>query len=150
MVPKASITFSPGATIATTSFDLTTQTWITTVPTNVAGNVFLSGLAFPVPIELPSHLTLVSWKGSFTTDTPGVSIQWKWAAAVYTNFTTNYNALAVKPVDDPQASHYRNTHNAGTPENFAGYVTGGAMGYGITNFTGTYRGSNRTTPCVVR
>ena len=148
-VPNTRITFSPTATPATTTFDTATQTWITIVPLNLDGNVFLSGLAFPVSTDLPNFIRLVSWKGSFTTDTPGVTIQWKWAAAVYTNFSSDPNELGVKPVDDSRASQYPNADNAGTPENFAGYVTGGALGRGFTNYTGSYRGSNRTTPCVV-
>ena len=31
---------------------------------------------------------------------PGVRVQWKWAAAVYTNFSSDYEAVGVKPVDD--------------------------------------------------
>jgi hypothetical protein len=33
-----------------------------------------------------------------------VSVQWKWAAAVYTSFSSNYNAVGVKPVDDNKPS----------------------------------------------
>ena len=35
---------------------------------------------------------------------PGLNVQWKWAAAVYTSFSTDYNLLGVKPVDDNKAS----------------------------------------------
>src|SRR5262245_55876431 len=42
-VPDAAITFSPTATSATTSF--VNNTWVTNVPLNPGGNVFLAGLA---------------------------------------------------------------------------------------------------------
>jgi hypothetical protein len=34
-----------------------------------------------------------------SSDTPGVDVQWKWGAAVYNTFTTDYNAVA------PKAAH---------------------------------------------
>src|SRR5262249_6853105 len=52
-VPNASITFSPTATTATTRFDVPTNTWITNVPSNLGGNVFLAGVALPVVTKLP-------------------------------------------------------------------------------------------------
>ena len=60
---------------------------------------------------------------------------------VYTTFDTTYNELGVKPVDDNQASQYKNSDHAGTPENFKAYVIGGATGGGGSNFTGSYSGT---------
>ena len=49
------------------------------------------------PADTPAHgrhgIVLVPM------DAPGVTVSWKWAAAVYTSFSTDYNALGVKPVD---------------------------------------------------
>ena len=84
---------------------------------------------------------------SSSSDTPGVSVQWKWAAAVYTNFSADYNALGVKPVDDNRASQYRNSDHAGTPENFKAYVIGGARGGGGSNYTGSLSRTARVGPC---
>jgi len=83
----------------------------------------------------------VKWSASFTTDTPGVTMNWQWAAAVYTSFDTDSNNLGVKPVDDNHASVYQNSDHAGTPENFETFVTGGATGGGGSNFTGSYSGT---------
>jgi hypothetical protein len=44
-VPNAQITFSPSASCATTTFDSTSNTWITTVPLAGADDIFLAGLA---------------------------------------------------------------------------------------------------------
>lgn len=91
---------------------------------------------------LPGGINPVTWQGSFSTDTPGVEVNWKWAAAVYTGFSSDYNALGVKPVDDNTASIYKNSDHAGTPENFRSFVTGGARGGGGSNFTGGYSGTS--------
>jgi hypothetical protein len=36
----------------------------------------------------------------------------------YSNFSADYNALGVKPVDDNKRNPYLNDDHAGTPENF--------------------------------
>jgi hypothetical protein len=134
-VPDASVTFDPAAVDATTNF--AGGMWMTTAPSSIGGNTFLSGLSFPVPVNLPGGINPVTWSGTITINTPGVSINWQWAAAVYTNFTTAYNALGVKPVDKPTVL-YPNSDHAGTPENFKQFVIGGARGGGGSNFTGSY------------
>jgi len=70
-------------------------------------------------------------------------VQWKWGAAVYTYFTTDYNALQVK-ASHQNACGVNNSDHAGTPEgtdtstgeSFKGFVIGGARGGGGSNFTG--------------
>jgi hypothetical protein len=135
-VPGATVTVSPTAPNATTTFDATTGRWKTIAPAGLAGNVFLDGLAFPVPTDLPGNIKPVTWSGQFSSDTPGVTIQWQWAAAVYTTFGTEGDSLGVKPVDDKKASIYQNLDPAGTPESFKAFLTGGATGNG-SNFTGS-------------
>jgi hypothetical protein len=151
-VPDAQITFSPSATCATTSFDSTTNTWLATVPISGTDNIFLSGLTFPVPASFANVKGKVSgqvvWQGTFSTDTPGVSIQgWAWGAAVYTSFTTDYTRLNVKPTHQ-NACGYNNGDQAGTPENqqFQSYVVGGATGGGGSNFTGSWSGTVSVSP----
>jgi hypothetical protein len=68
-------------------------------------------------------------------------LQWQWGAAVYTSFSSDNNAVGVKPVDDNKASQYKNSDHAGTPENFKARVTGGATGGGGANYTGSYSGT---------
>jgi hypothetical protein len=134
-VPDASVTFDPGAASATTNF--AGGMWVTTVPSSgLAGNAFLSGLSFPAPANLPGGIKNVTWSGTISVDTPGVSVNWQWGAAVYTNFSTAYNVLGVKPVDDNKASQYKNADHAGAPENFKQFVIGGATGGGGSNYTG--------------
>src|SRR6478609_1318553 len=149
-VPDANITFSPTATSATTSFDPNKNAWITTLPsTGLAGNSFLSGMTFPVPASgLPGGINPVTWSGTFYSDTNGVSINWQWAAAVYTSFSSDYRALNIKPVDDNSASVFHNSDHAGTPEAYKTFVTGGARGGGGSNYTGSYSATASVLPIV--
>jgi hypothetical protein len=141
-VPDADITFDPHATTATTSFNTATERWETTVPSfGLSGNTFLTGEALPIAADLPGGINPVTWSAQFISDTPGVTVAWQWAAALYTNFTTALNGLGVKPVDDNRASVFKNADHAGTPENFKQSVIGGARGGGGSNFTGSYSGT---------
>ena len=135
----ATVIFDPSATMATTTFVGGMPT--TTVPSGINGNTFFSALSYLVPANIPGGLNPVTWSGTISSDTPGVSINWQWAAAVYTSFSSNYNALGVKPVDDKNASIYKNSDHAGTPENFKQFVIGGARGGGASNYTGSYSGT---------
>jgi hypothetical protein len=140
-VPDATVIFDPNVATATTTF--TGGMWVTTVPsTGLAGNTFFSALAYLVPANLPGGIKNVTWSGTIGSDTPGVTVEWKWAAAVYTNFNSvDYNAIGVKPVDDKNASQYKNSDHAGTPENFKPFVISGATGGGSNNYTGGLSGT---------
>ncbi len=98
-------------------------------------------------MTIPGGLKNITWSGTIISDTPGVSVQWKWAASVYSNFSPDYNSLGVKPVDDNKASQYQNSDHAGTPENFKTFVTGGATGGGGSNYTGSLSGTVSVGPC---
>jgi hypothetical protein len=139
-VPDATVIFDPNVTTATTTF--TGGMWVTTVPSSgLAGNTFLSSLGYLVPANLPGGIKNVTWSGTISSDTPGVTVEWKWGAAVYTNFNSDYNLVGVKPVDDKNASQYKNSDHAGTPENFKPFVIGGATGGGGANYTGGLSGT---------
>ncbi len=146
MVPDAMVTFDPVATSATTTF--IGGMWVTRVPSSgLAGNTFLAGVVFQVPAGIPGGLKNVQWSGTIIPDTPRTSLHWKWAAAVYTLFSSDYNLLGVKPVDDNKASQYKNSDAAGTPENFKPSVIDGATGGGGANYTGGYSGTAQVGAC---
>jgi hypothetical protein len=145
------VTFDPVATLAATTFS--GGMWVTRVPSSgLAGNTFLSALSYLVPANLPGGIKNVTWSGTFTSDTPGVTLQWQWGAAVYVKFSSDDNSLGVKPVDDNMASIYKNSDHAGTPEDFKSNVvngvtvTGGATGGGGSNYTGGYSGTVNVGP----
>jgi hypothetical protein len=139
-VPDARITFSSSATTATTDF--VAGEWVTTVPLKLGGNMFLSGVPFLVPVDLPGSISPVTWTADFSSDTPDVSLSWQWGAAVYTMFNADPGALGVKPVDDSKASIYKNSDHAGTPENYKSpQPIKGATGGGGSNYVGGYSGT---------
>jgi hypothetical protein len=144
-LPDSHITLSPDASaLASTSFE--NNTWDTSLPTSFGGNAFLGGFALPTPSGLPGGLNPVSWSGDFSSDTPGLKVNWQWGASVYTTFSPDYTALGVKPVDSNQLSAYKNSDHAGTPEAFKTDVTGGARGGGGSNFTGSYSATASVAP----
>lgn len=154
-VPNAQITFSPSASCASTTFDSITNTWMTTVPVSGDDEIFLDGLALPVPSGFPATVRgAVIWNGTFSSNVSGVSAQWKWGAAVYSTFTTDYNACAVKAAHQHACSGNSSDH-AGTPEGtdsssarpFKAFVIGGARGGGGSNFTGSWSGTQRVQIC---
>jgi hypothetical protein len=150
-VPNAQIIFSPSATCSSTTFNTMTNSWVTTVPVKGDDEIFLTGLAWPVPSGgLVGGINPVDWQGTFSTNgASSLSLQWKWGAGVYTSFTTNYNALAVKPGHNSVCGQNNGDH-AGTPEGFNNnnqpwkqFVVGGARGGGGSNWTGSWSGTSQ-------
>jgi len=92
-VPNAVVTLnSSSQSGAKTVFDLTNNRWSTNVAkTALTGNTFVTGVAVPVPAGgFPNGIQNVTFSASFSTDTPGVTLQWQWGAAVYTSLSTIY------------------------------------------------------------
>jgi hypothetical protein len=146
-VPDAEVSFSPGAGTASTSY--TASGWDTVSKFGASGNTFMEAVAYQVPAGgLPGGINPVTWTAAFSTGTPGVTLNWQWAAAVYTSFSADYNALNVQPTDDHSASPYGSSDHAGTPENYEAYVVGGARGGGGSNYTGSLSPTASVTPSV--
>ena len=153
--PNAQITFDPNAVCSSTTFDTASNTWMTTVPLSGSDEIFLSGAAFPVPASFSRVNGPVTWQGTFTSATAGISVGWKWGAAVYKTFSLDYNLLGVKPTHT-HACLYNNSDHAGTPEGvdlnsglpFKDFVTGGARGGGGSNWTGSWSGTAGVSVCV--
>lgn len=151
--PNAQITFSPSATCTTTTFNAMTNTWMTTVPVKGDDEIFLTGLAVPVPSYGLPDGNKVDWTGTFSSNgVQGISIQWKWGAAVYSSFTGDYNALDVKPGHQTACGQGKSDH-AGTPEGvnnnndpWKHFVIGGARGGGGSNWTGSWSGTQTVSP----
>jgi hypothetical protein len=147
-VPDTTVIFDSSYTCASAAF--TGGQWVIHAPkSGLSGNTFLSGLAYQVPAGgLPGGINPVSWSGTFITDTTGVNVNWAWAAAVYTNFSTNYGTLGVKATDDNHDDCVtQNSDHAGTPEAYKSSVIGGARGGGGSNYTGSLSGTQGVAPC---
>jgi malectin (di-glucose binding ER protein)/SdrD B-like protein len=148
-VPDAIVTLTPGSNTASTVFDSVANAWKTSVPTSSSGNVFLSGLGYKVPSFIPGGaVKSITWTGTFEADKPGISVNWQWGAAVYTQFAGN-SAIGVKPLDDNHFGPYFNSDHAGTPENEKAFVIGGARGGGGSNFTGSYSATGHSGACFM-
>jgi hypothetical protein len=107
----------------------------------------MGGLWYQVPSTLPGNITNVRWTATISIDKVGVSLSWRWAAAVYTSFAT-HSGLDIKPKNGSSQNPYPNNDNAGTPENFKSFLVSGAKGTGGTNYTGSYS-STSTSTCAV-
>jgi hypothetical protein len=146
-VPGGVITFDATATSASTTFDQMGNQWLTVVPLGLGRDAFLAAVMFPVPAGwLPGNLKPVTWTGSFFADTPGVTLEWQWAAAVYSKCDVSLSSLGVKPVDGSAQNPYPNSDNAGTPETIKKFVIGGARGTGGFDYTGSYADAS-VEPC---
>jgi hypothetical protein len=147
-VPDAEITFSSSASCTSTTFDSLNNRWVTTVPVSGDDEIFLTGLAWPVPNGgLPGGANPVNFNGTYSSSTSGVSIQMQWSAAAYSTFTTDYNQLQIK-AGHQTACGQNNGDHAGTPEGvdntgtpWKHYLVGGPRGGGGSNFTGSWSGT---------
>ena len=147
-VPNGVIVLTPGATSASTSFDPTDNDWDVSAPSGGAGDVFMGGVALPLPNGLPGGVKNVTWSASFWSDTPGITVNWKWAAAAYQSFGGDYNTLDVKPVDNNALSVYLNGDQSGTPEAYKSFVAAGALGNGGPNYTGNFTPAKAVKPTL--
>ena len=147
-IPDSQITFSPNCTTATTTWDSVNNRWVTVAPTSgYNGNTFLSAVAYQIPNGIPGNVSNVAWTAAFSTDTPGASLTWQWAAAPYNYLPTitdannnswcDYKSCNTKPVDGYQCNQWNDNETAGTPEGNQCYNYRGATCDGYSNHTGT-------------
>jgi hypothetical protein len=156
-VPNAVVTFNSASQSsgAKTTYDLMNNRWSTAVAkTGLTGNTFVAGVAFQVPTNFPTGIQNVAWSTSFSTDSPGITLQWQWGAAVYNSFSTTYattspsnsNLLGVNAEDG--TANANGTDPAGTPEAYRASVIFGATGGGGTNYTGYFTPGAGVVPTV--
>ena len=115
--PNAEVVFSSSATTETTTYS--GGKWVTTVPADYTGNVFIGGVAYQVPTGVSLAGAKVDWEGVFSGASVSFTLNWQWAAAVYSNLGTGlgtgigsssattafYNGLGIKPIDASTGSH---------------------------------------------
>jgi hypothetical protein len=140
-VPDSVVTFSP--TVITTSdsdldqvgahtrYEPITSSWATSLPTEFKQDGFLGGMAYPVLNGLSGKIRDVTWQAQFSSDTPGVSLDWKWSAGAYSAFSSDYNALHVNALDSNVSKSAR-TDSAGMPSGFSDFAVDGGTGNAAT------------------
>jgi hypothetical protein len=146
-VPNSTITLSPSNTDTTLTTDSSGNLSVNS-PTNFPGNVFLAGAPVALPSGLPGGVKNVTWSADFTTSTPGVRVQWQWAAAAYSQLAGTDSALNIKPTDGKTVADPNSDH-AGTPEAFKAFVVGGATGGGGSNWTGSLSATVAVNPGAI-
>jgi hypothetical protein len=144
-VPSSRIRYDAAINTASTQF--VNNIWETAIPRNYSGDVFMGGLAYQVPTSLPGGIANIIWTANISIDKVGISLEWEWAAAVYSSFAA-HSGLNIKPKDGNTQNPYPNNNNAGTPENFKSFLVSGGKGSGGTNYTGSYS-STSTATCTV-
>jgi hypothetical protein len=105
-------------------FDTRRYDWRLEAPRAASGSAFLNAAAYRLERRLPGDIKDVTWSAMFYSKAAG-PIRWRWAAGVYSTFSSVYGKLAVKPLDDNHFPPY-NSDPAGTPEAYKQYATGGA------------------------
>ena len=86
-VPNGVVTFNSSVSSATTVYDSTNHRWSTNINSkSLTSNTFVAGVAYAVTADLPTGIQNVTWSAAFSTDTPGISLQWQWNATVYKQF----------------------------------------------------------------
>src|SRR5207253_1326923 len=137
-VPDGVIVLTVGGNSASATFDPNDNDWDVSAPAGGVGDVFMTGAALPVTGNLPGGIKNITWTENFWSDTPNVTVNWKWAASVYKNFSTDNNALGVKPTDAKLV--YNNGDQSDTPEAYKSFLAAGGTGGGGSNYTGNFTG----------
>jgi hypothetical protein len=147
-VPNAVITFNSAASTLATIYSTGSSRWSTSVPAgSVTGNTFVTGVPFQEPAGgFPGGIQNVTWSAAFTTDSPGITLQWQWGAAVYSSFSTTYGNLGVNPEDG--SADLNGTDPAGTLESYKGSLIFGATGGGATNYAGYFSAAAGVVPTI--
>ena len=133
-VPDSYIRFDKDVQTASAAF--VNNRWEIVVPIGYDKDVFMGGLAYKVPRNLPGHIKNVKWTSDISLS-KGVEISWRWAAATYTQLGT-HDKLDVKPSDDKKGGPHHHGNHVGTPENFISYLVPGASSNGKKDFVGKY------------
>lgn len=137
-VPDAHIQMRSNIWNATTEY--TSDGWKTKVNSNFGADIFLTGLSYRLPHDLPKKVKDVKWTMDVRIDKPDALFKWKWSAGVYSNFSLNHNSLHVSPTDGILSllSPFINIGNAGTPTSYALYIIPGGTTTGLFNLSNTF------------
>lgn len=144
-LPNAVLTFSGGILASSVTFGA--SKWNADFPkpgsTTSATSPFLTGLAYQLsPAGISGGISPVSMTALFSTDQAGVSFNWNWSVAAYSQMSSDPNSLGVIAADGAGMQ-------SGTPRNVTQYLIAGGRGGGVPNYTGTTTSTLSVTPAVV-
>jgi hypothetical protein len=125
-------------------------------PSQVSKEALFDALPYTAPEPfIPKYSGPVTWTATFTASRPGITLEWAWSAAAYSQFG-QIGTFKLKPLSgpiaqvEPQAGPpdlYENDDPAGTAEAYKQYVVAGAMGSGAPQYTGARSASATVTAC---
>lgn len=149
-LPDSVITIDPSAITGSVLFHDDVTAWHEVVPSGIPGYFFSNGGRYAVPSDL-RNVKDATWSAIISTDTPGISLTWRWAAQAYTTLGLDYNGMGVKPMDSATTTAYQNDDDAGTPENFKSSLAhgggNGAQDGPDDRWTGHFTQPVALTPC---
>jgi hypothetical protein len=146
-MPDGLITFDPAVPpVSTTKYEASKKRWSTTInPAFISDENFFVGTAIPVDASISGGGKGAIW---FTTQTddPSLSFSWKWSAAAFTYWPSDWNAALIQPYhgNGPTGSQH-----ADTPDNtdVQKSLIQGPRGGAGSNFTGSWSGTFSVAAC---
>jgi hypothetical protein len=155
-VPDSTVVIDPSITVPRRLWSGTQQLNVAYSPSQVSTEALFDAVPYQAPEAfIPRSSGPVLWTATFTASRPGITLDWAWSAAAYSQIGV-VGSYQLKPLSgpivqvDPQAGAltlYQNADAAGTPEAYKQYVIPGAMGSGTPNYTGTRSNSVSVIAC---
>lgn len=144
-MPDSTVVLDPSIRVPRRLWSGPEQLNVAYSPSQVSKEALFDALPYEAPEPfIPRSSGPVTWTATFAASRPGITIEWAWSAAVYSQFGA-VGSFQLKPLSgpiaevDPQAGPpdlYENADPAGTAEAYKQYVIAGAMGSGAPNYTG--------------
>jgi hypothetical protein len=144
-MPDSTIVLDPSIGVPRRLWSSPQQLNVAYSPSQVSKEALFDALPYAAPEAfVPRSSGPVTWTATFAASRPGITIDWAWSAAVYSQFGP-VGTFQLKPLSgpialvDPQAGPpdlYENDDPAGTAEAYKQYVIAGAMGSGAPQYTG--------------
>lgn len=155
-MPDSTVVLDPSITAPRRLWSGSEQLSFAYSPSQVSREALFDALPYEVPEPfIPRSSGPVTWTATFAASRPGITVDWAWSAAAYSQFGA-IGSFQLKPLSgpiaqvEPQAGPpdlYKNADLAGTAETYKQYVVAGAMGSGAPNFTGARSETASVTAC---
>ena len=144
-MPDSAIVLDPSVSVPRRLWSGPEKLNVAYSPSQVSQEALFDALPYEAPEPfIPRASGPVTWTATFAASRPGITIDWAWSAAAYSQFGP-VGTFQLKPLSgpiaqvDPQAGPpdlYDNADPAGTAEAYKQYVIAGAMGSGAPEYTG--------------
>lgn len=155
-VPDSTVVLNPSVSVPYRLWSGSDQLNVTYAPSQVLKEALFDALPYEAPEPfIPRSSGPVTWTATFSASRPGITIDWAWSAAVYSQFGA-VGTFQLKPLSgpvaqvEPQAGPpdlYENADPAGTAEAYKQYVIAGAMASGAPQYTGQRSDTASVTAC---